>query len=470
MELPKIKSALVSLLNDKSRVFYGQLILQMQIVEEPSVGTAGVGMQDGRIYLYYNPKFVDKLSLPELTAVMEHEVLHLILEHPSRKKGREHTIWNVGCDMAINQMVEGLPKDCVLPKHFKLPDGKIAEIYYEYLYKNATKITITPKGCPQGSPQPCPHGQPGPSGQGGQSKDGEEKKEGEGEGDGNDKKKKDGKGSGNGSCQSSCPHQGTDKCPMNGKGGYTIEIETPDGKKHVIDSHDKWDEMSKGDPSLNKEAIRQAVKDAYEATQKNRGFIPGNLEGIIKKWMQPPTLSWKQLLRLFVGNTIKTGSKFTWKRTSRRYGESQKGTLPTRTLKLVIGIDTSGSVGDSDFKEFIGEIKGVMQCYKNDTLLIQSDAKVQNVITWKPYMQLENKFKRHGYGGTDYEPVFKYLEDKVKDTELCIYLTDFYCTFPKKKPKFPVLWVVTSGGDMNNKPPWGHVIQIKKSNGNGNED
>ena len=464
MELPKIKSALVSLLNDKSRVFYGQLILQMQLVEEPSVQTAGVGMQDGRIYLYYNPKWVNKLSLPELTSVMEHEVLHLILEHPSREKGREHTIWNIGCDMAINQMIEGLPKDCVFPKNFKLPDGKIAEVYYEHLYKNATKIKITRGGgCPQGSPQPCPNGQ----GQGqGQSKEGEGKEKSEGNGGGKKEEKESGKGSGSGSC----PHAGTDKCPANGGGGYTIEVETPDGKKYVVDSHDKWNEMGKGDPNLNKEAVRQAVKDAYEATQKNRGYIPGNIEGVIKKWLQPPTLSWKQLLRLFVGNTIKTGSKYTWKRVSRRYGVSQKGTLPTRTLKLVIGIDTSGSVGDKDFKEFVAEIKGVMQCYKNDTLLIQSDAAVQHVSVFKPYMALETKFKRHGYGGTYYEPVFKYLKDKVKDTELCIYLTDFCCSFPKEKPKFPVLWVVTSTGDMNNKPPWGHVIQIKKANANGDEE
>ena len=454
MGLDKIKAALVSLLNDKSRVFYGQLLLQMQIVEEPSVGTAGVGMLDGRIYLYYNPKWCDSLPMSELTAVMEHEVMHLIFKHPARKKDKDHTIWNIACDMAINQMIEGLPKDCVFPKNFQLPEGKIAEVYYAHLYKNATKIKINMPGCPAGSPQPCPHGQQG------QGKSGEGDKEGDGDG-GEGKESKDKKGSGGG-CAKSCPHKGTDKCPASGKGGFSIEIETPDGKKHVVDSHSKWDEMTKGDTSLNKESIRQAIKDAYEATQKNRGYIPGNIEGHIKKWLQPPTLSWKQILRLFVGNTIKTGSKFTWKRVSRRYGTSQKGTLPTRTIKMMIGIDTSGSVGDKDFMEFVGEIKGIMSCYKNETYLIQSDAKVQDVAVFKPYMDLEAKFKRHGYGGTDYEPVFKYLKDKQKDTDLCIYLTDFYCSFPKEKPKFPVIWVVTSGGDMNNKPPWGMVVQIKK--------
>jgi len=478
-ELGKIESALVMLLNDKSRVFYASLILQMIRVEEPAIETAGVGMQDGRIYLYYNPKFIATLTLPELSAIMEHEVMHLIFEHPAREKGKEHNIWDIACDMAINQMIDGLPKGCVFPKDFKLPDGKIAEVYYEALYKQAPKITIRPKGCPKGSPQPCPHSQPG-QGQGQQPKPGNQKGDQEGgEGKGKDEKKngagsgsgestEQGQGQGQGNCQGSCPHKGTPQCPASGGGGYTVEIETADGKKYVIDSHEKWNEVFKGDPGLNREGIRQAIKDAFEQTQKNRGFIPGNIESHIKKWLQPPTLSWKQLLRMFVGNTIKTGSKFTWKRTSRRYGSSQKGTIPTRTVKMMIGIDTSGSVGTDDFKEFMAEIRGIMQTYKNETTIIESDAQVQKTYKLKPNQQLDTKFK--GRGGTDYEPVFKYLKEKEKDVDLLIYFTDFYCSFPKEKPKFPVLWVVTSQGDKDNKPPWGMTIRIKKASKYGEEE
>jgi predicted metal-dependent peptidase len=135
---------------------------------------------------------------------------------------------------------------------------------------------------------------------------------------------------------------------------------------------------------------------------------------------------------------------------------------------MMIGIDTSGSVGTDDFKEFMAEIRGIMQTYKNETTIIESDAQVQKTYKLKPNQQLDTKFK--GRGGTDYEPVFKYLKEKEKDVDLLIYFTDFYCSFPKEKPKFPVLWVVTSQGDKDNKPPWGMTIRIKKASKYGEEE
>lgn len=472
IQLTALEHAVTKLINDKSMVFYAHIIMLMNRIETNTIPTMGVGIQDGRVDLYYNPKFVESITADELVAVMEHEVLHLVMEHPARQKGRQHEIWNIACDMAINQMIKGLPKDCILPEHFKMPAEKWAELYYELLAKQAIKITIKQKTCPQGSPQPCPHGQQGQGS--GKGKDGDKEEDGDGTGSGKKGKKKEkGDGSGSGDCQSSCPHKGTDKCPMNGdSGGYSIEIETPDGKKIVIDSHDKWGEMLKGDPSLNRESVKQIIKEAYERHEgsKSRGNLPGGVETAIKKWLKPPTISWKQVLRQYVGHVIRSGSKSTWKKHNRRFGGDMKGRMTTTSIKLVIAVDTSGSVGDHEFKEFIAEMKGLLGCYKNDTTIIQSDADVQNVQVFKPTTQLETKFKRRGYGGTDYEPVFKYIKNKMKDVELVVYLTDFYCTFPAEKPKMPVIWVVTSGGDMNNKPPWGRVVQIKKTNSNGEED
>ena len=473
IELTKLEHATISLINDKSMVFYAHIIMLMNRIETKDIGTMGVGMHDGLVDLYYNPDFVNKLAPSELIAVLEHEVMHLVMEHPAREKGRTHTIWNVAADMAINQMIEGLPKDCILPEHFKMPKDKWSEFYYEALYKNADKITITPKTCPKGSPQPCPHGQSqtGDKGKGGEK---ESDKEGAGEGEGKDgKKKKPGAGQGQGQgqgCQGNCPHKGTDKCPM--EGGSTVTIETADGKKIVIDSHEKWGEMMKGDPSLNREAVKQLIKDAYEKHEmsKSRGTLPGGMVSAIKKWLKPPTVSWKQLLRQYVGHTVRSGSKNTWKKVNRRFGTTQKGRMTTTMVKIVLGIDTSGSVGDKEFKEFIIELKGILACYKNDTTVIQADADIQKIDVLKPYTQLEVKFKRQGYGGTEYEPVFKHVREKIRDAELIIYFTDFYCTFPKDKPRVPVLWIVTSTGDMNNKPPWGRVIQIKKQSSSGSEE
>lgn len=176
------------------------------------------------------------------------------------------------------------------------------------------------------------------------------------------------------------------------------------------------------------------------------------------------------MLKQYVGKTIKSNYKPSWKRSSRRFGENQKGAIPNRTIKIGIAIDTSLSVSTEDLNEFISEIKGLQKCYRNETTIMECDAEIQKVYTLKPYSKVDTKFK--GRGGTEYEPVFKEIEKNPKyKPELLIYFTDFYCTFPKKAPRYPVLWVVCTNGDKNNKPPFGAVIRMKKkSKGKSNED
>ena len=390
-QLEKIETAIIYLLRNQSKVFYASLIMQMIRIEEKAVGTMGVGIERGRIYLYYNPEFVAQLKLPEIVAVMEHEVLHLVMEHPFRKKHRYHPLWNLACDIAINQFIEqGLPKGVATYQDFNMKPDQAAEIYYNELMKNVK----------------------------------------------------------------------------------TIEMNIAAGKAGTsIDNHGKWMDSDKSDmdEDLQKEIVKQAIAEAYEQAQKSRGTMPGGLEQFIKRWLRKPEIPWKQLLRRYIGRSVKADSVHSWKRPNRRLGEEFKGLVPRRTIKVGIAIDTSGSVSEKDFQEFIAEMKGIQNCYKNEMTVMECDAQVQKVYQLKPYKQVDVKFK--GRGGTDYEPVFKEIEEKHKyRPELLIYFTDFYCTFPTKVPKYKVLWVVTASGDKNNKPPFGGVIRIKHAAKGGQDE
>jgi len=462
-QLDRITAAVITMINDKSHVFYAWLLMNLTRVEDASVGTMGVGLKDGRVYLYYSPAFIDKLTHSELCAVMEHEVLHLVLEHPTRERGRKHMVWNMGCDVAINTMIEGLPKDCMYPTQFKFPDGKSAEWYYSELMKTAITADLTDL-CPDDAPMPCPKGFEGKAEVIPMTPEASKKMK--------NKPKR------TGSCAKDCKYYQTPLCPAKGGGqgqgdgnGNGQGDKKGNGKGKGNSSagdHDHWKEFADGDANLNREGVRQIIKDAYEQTSKSRGHVPGNIESQIKKWLAPPTLSWKQLLRMFVAQSIKCGSKRTWKRPNRRYGDKQKGRLPERTLKLAIAIDTSGSVGTEDFKEFMAEIRSIQSCYRQDTVVIEADAEVAKTYKLKPHHQLDVNFR--GRGGTDYEPVFKYIKEKERDTDLLIYFTDFYCSFPKEKPKHPVIWVVTSQGDKSNTPPWGMIARIKPKKGRYDDD
>lgn len=100
----KILSARTALLWDQP--FFGALACQLELVDATDDPTIKTMATDGR-RLYYDRSFVDKLSKNEMVFVMAHEVLHNAFEHHTRRQHREHRLFNVACDYAINgELVE----------------------------------------------------------------------------------------------------------------------------------------------------------------------------------------------------------------------------------------------------------------------------------------------------------------------------------------------------------------------------
>lgn len=402
-------------------VFYASLLSQMKRIPEPSAGTCGVTIQNGRILLYYNPEFLEGLkTLKERRAVLEHEILHLVMDHHARMRNREHQLWNAGADIAINQLIEGLPKECLTLKSldpaWKAPAKANAEIYYDILKKHQKKIVIKhSSNCPQNQ----------------QGQDQSQKEQ----------------GNQSGNCE-----------------GCEYEIYDGDGKKvgggKLVDHHGKW---KNGDgEDIAHEIVKQAVKEAKEQAEKNpgQGHLPHGLEEYIEELLKPPVIPWQTLLKRWVASKIKAGHKLSWKRPNRRYGEAQKGHLPTRKLAITIAIDTSGSISNEDLQDFIVEIKAIQRSHKTRITVLECDADVQKEYTLTPSTKVQTNFK--GRGGTSFVPVFDYVERESIKTDLLIYFTDMYGDFPQKKPRFPVLWISTNDSykQSSYKPTYGDVISI----------
>ena len=68
--------------------------------------------------IFYNPKFVDDHTDEEIEGVLIHEACHVIWEHPLRKGNRNHKLWNVACDYAINNYL-------LYDLKMELPDGGV---------------------------------------------------------------------------------------------------------------------------------------------------------------------------------------------------------------------------------------------------------------------------------------------------------------------------------------------------------
>jgi len=114
-------------------------LLTVTIHESTDVQTMAI-TQGGRIY--WNPDFVATLTMDELTAVIVHEIWHMLRLHGERAPEDESLkgIYNIAGDCEIDDSLDGLPKDAIYPETFGLQGHLTVEEYFEQLVKNAVKI------------------------------------------------------------------------------------------------------------------------------------------------------------------------------------------------------------------------------------------------------------------------------------------------------------------------------------------
>lgn len=124
----RIMAARTALVLDQP--FFGVLALHLDVVEDPTCGTAWTNGQA----LGYSPAFVESLTSDELKALIAHEVMHCACGHCWRRDGREPKKWNQAADYAINSvLVEAgfqLPKGGLLDSQF---NGQHSEWIYDRL-------------------------------------------------------------------------------------------------------------------------------------------------------------------------------------------------------------------------------------------------------------------------------------------------------------------------------------------------
>lgn len=150
-EISKLSKAKARLLMDHP--FFATLLLRTEMVITPDVPLAAT---DGD-RMYWNPEFLDKLSVEDVMTVACHEVGHDSLLHSLRLGHRNHDLWNQACDHAINLMLEDQGLKC--PKDAPggwLADKKFKGMSADKIYSDLQRDPPPPAG--GGGKQP---GQPG---------------------------------------------------------------------------------------------------------------------------------------------------------------------------------------------------------------------------------------------------------------------------------------------------------------------
>lgn len=139
-----------------------------------------------------------------------------------------------------------------------------------------------------------------------------------------------------------------------------------------------------------------------------------------------------------------------------------------RIREFVIAIDTSGSVIGEEVQMFLQKTFNILM--QEDSYfsrvnihIIQCDAQIQEDVVIKSREEFEaylKSMKILGLGGTDFRPVFRYVdqlieEKKFRNLKGLIYFTDGYGVFPEVKPSYTTAFVfVKEGYEIPDVPPW----------------
>ncbi|WP_020095721.1 VWA-like domain-containing protein [Methylobacterium sp. 285MFTsu5.1] len=204
------------------------------------------------------------------------------------------------------------------------------------------------------------------------------------------------------------------------------------------------------------------------ASAKAQGNLPAALERALGE-MLDPKVNWQDHIRALFARKIGSGGN-DWRRPDRRLiTRKHRIVSPGRSGygcdTIVVGVDTSGSIGQQTLAHFFGEMGGILEDLNpRQLIVIWCDAKVHRTDTLEDMSDLNQlrAKKAPGGGGTSFEPVFQEVFDQRIQPDALVYLTDGLGVFPPTEPKYPVIW-----GSIyeDAKYPWGEVVQIPQVTG-----
>ncbi len=209
-------------------------------------------------------------------------------------------------------------------------------------------------------------------------------------------------------------------------------------------------------------AWKTAVASAVNAA-RIQGKLPAGLARVLEEVLNPQ-VDWREHIKGLFARRVGTGS-YDWRKPDRRlivrdiYAPGRSG---FGAGTVVIGVDTSGSIGKRELDMFLGEVAGILDDVRPQRILMMwCDAKVHRVDEANEAGDL-NHIRAQGApggGGTSFVPVFSEINSLGIEPDALVYLTDGYGDFPKDVPSYPVIW-----GDIEGKVkfPWGDVVVIPK--------
>lgn len=396
----KLSAACTRLILDKP--FLGALVLRMPMKAADPKWCKTIGT-DARAF-YYNPDYIDSLSVDQTQFALAHEALHCALSHFSRREHRDRRRWDIACDLAINPMLikEGMtaPPGALFDIGF---EGMMAEEIYPNIKEDTEQQTHDEHLYGKESDSRSDSGRQPDAGDSG---------EGSEEGGG---------GSSGGEAQDAMAAPGT----------------MSEAEKEQLSI--QW-----------RQRLAGAAQQAMQA-----GKLSGNLRRLVDHLLQPQ-LPWRMLLARYM--TAASRDDYSYMRPSRREGSAIFPTLRSSQVDVLVVLDTSGSIRTREMQEFISEIDAIKGQMRARITLHACDYELSQGGPWvfEPWEAFAMPQDIRGGGGTRFTPVFRWVQETGISPNVLVYFTDAEGEFPEKEPAYPVIWLVKGRAVV----PWGQRIQL----------
>ena len=383
--------------------FFGNMATRLRIVAADEwLGTAAV---DGR-NLYYNTQFFNAMNNKEIEFVVAHEILHMVFDHMGRRDDRDPVIYNISADYIVNNTlvrdrIGTIPSIVQCYQDFKY-EGWTSEEVYDDVYEKAKEM-------------------------------GEEYLKQLGE-------------------------------------MLDEHLDSEDDGEGVSDGEVGKDvngnATSKSKPKYSKEEVKQIKDEIKEnmisaAQSAGAGNVPGAVARMIKE-LTEPKMNWREIIRQSVQSSIR--SDYTFSRPSRK-GQMSGAILPSMdfqdTIDVAVCIDMSGSIGEVQGKDFLGEVKGIMDEFPDYNIKVWCfDTDVYNE---EDFAANDGKdlldYELMGGGGTDFMANWTYMKDQDYVPKKLIMFTDGYAWDSWGDPDYcDTVFVIHSNRDKNLEGPFGTSV------------
>ena len=227
-----------------------------------------------------------------------------------------------------------------------------------------------------------------------------------------------------------------------------------------------------GQPSYSKEELKQIrdeIKEAMiqAAQAAGAGNVPGEIGRMIKD-LTEPKMNWREMLRQQIQSTVK--SDFSFSRPSRK-GQMTGAILPgsnfDTSIDICVAIDMSGSISDAQAQDFMSEIKGIMQEFKDFQIKVWCfDTKVYNEQDFDSYTADDiDDYEVMGGGGTEFDANWEYMKDHDINPKKFIMFTDGYPWGSWGDENYCDTIFIIHGNDTI-VPPWGEHAYYEGPSGN----